>query len=58
MLAKIELKKKKYFAMSEKIINFASRFYPDLIASSGRKGILADLPSFWSSETERAEAEA
>ncbi len=44
--------------MSEKIINFASRFYPDLIASSGRKGILADLPIFRSSETERAEAEA
>ena len=43
--------------MSEKIINFASRLYPDLIASSGRKGILADLPIYRSSETERAEAE-
>ena len=44
--------------MSEKIINFASRFYPALIASSGRKGILADLPYSRSSETECSEAEA
>ncbi len=44
--------------MSEKIINFASRFYPALIASSGRIGILADLPLYRSSETERAKAES